>query len=52
MHTSLISKALEKAMKHHPGLTGAVHHSDRGSQYTRQEYLQQLSDNGRQTGNL
>ena len=48
MHTSLISKALEKAMKHHPGLTGAVHHSDRGSQYTSQEYLQQLADNGLQ----
>lgn len=46
MHTGLISKALEKAMKSHPSLTGGIHHSDRGSQYTSHEYLQQLADYG------
>ena len=43
MHTGLIGKALEKAMESHPCLTGGIHHSDRGSQYTSHEYLQQLA---------
>lgn len=46
MHTGLIGKALEKAMKHHPDLTGCIHHSDRGCQYTSHQYLQQLSSYG------
>ncbi len=49
MHPALIGKALEKAMKHHPDLTGGIHHSDRGSQYTNQEYLQQLPNCGLQS---
>ena len=49
MHTELICKALKKAMKHHPSLTGAIHHSDRGSQYTSHQYLQQVSDHGLQS---
>ncbi len=36
-------------MKHHPDLTGIIHESDRGSQYTRQEYLQQLAKYGLQS---
>ncbi len=44
MHTELIGKALEKAMKHHPDLIGCIHHSDRGSQYTSHQYLKQVSD--------
>jgi transposase InsO family protein len=44
MHTELISKALEKAIKHYPNLKGAIHHSDRGCQYTSEQYLQQLKD--------
>jgi putative transposase len=49
MHTELIGKALEKAMKYHPDLTGCIHHRDRGSQYTSRQYLQQLSDYGLQS---
>jgi transposase InsO family protein len=44
MHTELIIKALEKAMKGDPELAGSIHHSDRGCQYTSQEYLQKLTD--------
>jgi transposase InsO family protein len=44
MHTELIGKALEQAIKHYPNLKGAIHHSDRGSQYTSDQYLQQLKD--------
>jgi len=44
MHTELIIKTLERAMKRDPKLTGSIHHSDRGCQYTSQEYLQKLSD--------
>jgi putative transposase len=49
MHTELIGKALGKAIKHHPNLTGCIHHSDRGSQYTSDSYLQQLSHYGLQS---
>ncbi len=49
MQTDLIGKALEKAVKHHPKLTGCVHHRDRGSQYTSRQYLQQVSDYGLQS---
>lgn len=49
MHTGLIRKALEKALKRHPDLTGTIHHSDRGSQYTSHQYLQQLSGVGLQS---
>ena len=49
MHTGLIGRALKKAMNRHPGLTGAIHPSDRGSQYTNHGYLQQLADYGLQS---
>lgn len=49
MQTSLISSALEKAMKSHPDLKGGIHHSDRGCQYTSHEYLQRLADYGLQS---
>ncbi len=49
MRTDLIGKALEKAIKHHSNLTGCIHHSDRGSQYTSRQYLRQVSDYGLQS---
>jgi putative transposase len=49
MRTELISEALEKAMKHHPDRKGAIHHSDRGCQYTSEAYLQQIADYGLQS---
>ena len=44
MHTDLIGKALNKAMECHPALTGSIHRSDQGCQYTNHSYLQQLAD--------
>lgn len=49
MHTELIGKALEKAMKQYPNLTGCIHHSDRGCQYTSHQYLKKLTDYGLQS---
>lgn len=44
MHTELIVKALDTAMKRDPKLTGSILHSDRGCQYTSSQYLEKLDD--------
>jgi putative transposase len=48
MRTDLVLDALEMAMWHRKGedLSGLVHHSDRGSQYTAVRYTQRLIDAG------
>lgn len=42
MPTSLVTQALDQALKRHPEIPGAILHSDRGCQYTSHHYLQKL----------
>jgi len=46
MHTSLCLRALQRASAARGELTGAVHHSDRGSQYASHAYRQAVADRG------
>lgn len=46
MKAELCVKTLECAIKMHPGLRGAIAHSDRGSQYTSEEYRRAISKYG------
>lgn len=43
MDVSLVEKALQMAITNRHPATGLLHHSDRGSQYTSEVYLDQLS---------
>lgn len=43
MKASLCTKTLSNALKLHPELAGAIIHSDRGSQYTSDEYRHKIS---------
>lgn len=45
-HTDLIEKAFVMAKSHRRPLVGFLHHSDRGSQYTSQQYQQRLNASG------
>ncbi|MEK4075425.1 IS3 family transposase [Paenibacillus sp. FSL M7-0656] len=46
METSLVMGALEEAYKAKRPAPGLLHHSDRGSQYTSKEYVEQLKSYG------
>lgn len=46
MKASLCTKTVSNALKLHPELTGAVLHSDRGSQYTSNEYRRKIAEYG------
>ena len=43
MKASLCTETLDNALKFHPELTGAIVHSDRGSQYTSDEYRRKIA---------
>ena len=45
MPTSLVTGALDQALKSDPQMKGAILHSDRGCQYTSHNSLQKLKDN-------
>jgi putative transposase len=49
MHTDLVLDALEQALWARGGAKGAIHHSDRGSQYLSIRYTQRLSEAGVQS---
>jgi len=46
MPTTLVTQALDQALRRHPEIEGAILHSDRGCQYTSHDYLQKLKDHG------
>ena len=46
MKASLCAQTLENAVKLHPGIRGAIIHSDRGSQYTSQLYRDAIGKYG------
>lgn len=46
MHTSLCLRALRRMLATRGDVTGAVHHTDRGSQYASQAYRQALAEAG------
>ena len=43
MGTNLCTETIDNALKLHPELTGAIVHSDRGSQYTSNEYRRKIA---------
>lgn len=48
MDTRLTLAALRSAIEHRRPPAGCIHHSDRGSQYTAQDYRELLADQGLQ----
>ena len=46
LHTDFTLQSLATAMHRHPELKGAIHHSDRGCQYTSHAYLKSVQDYG------
>jgi len=44
MPTSLVTDALDQALAQYPEISGAILHSDRGCQYTSQEYRRKLEN--------
>jgi len=46
LHTDFTLKSLATAMRHYPELKGAIHHSDRGCQYTSGSYTKAVQNYG------